>query len=51
MMISPLVPSRRPSLGTLLMVLGLSLPLLSLAQTYPDKPIKLIVPWAPRRGH
>ena len=31
----------------LIQLLILFLPLLSLAQTYPNKPIKLIVPWAP----
>ena len=35
------------SLGTLLITLSLCVPLASHAQTYPDKPIKLIVPWAP----
>jgi tripartite-type tricarboxylate transporter receptor subunit TctC len=35
------------SLQTLAMALSLCIPLASPAQTYPDKPIKLIVPWAP----
>lgn len=35
------------TLKTLALALSLCVPLVAPAQTYPDKPIKLIVPWAP----